>query len=133
MVVCNDCKLEMAVAGAVRRSFRNMGQICIAINRIYVEQDIYEEFLEKFVKETKKLTIGDGLTEDCDLGPMCTPGGIKTAILHIDDAVSKGAKVACGGKKPEGEKYSKGYFFEPVSYTHLRAHETVLDLVCRLL
>lgn len=113
MVVCNDCKLDNAIAGAVRRSFRNMGQICIAINRIYVEQDIYEEFLERFVKETKKLTIGDGLTEDCDLGPMCTPGGIKTAILHIDDAVSKGAKVACGGKKPEGEKYSKGYFFEP--------------------
>ncbi len=113
MVVCKDCKLDVAVAGAVRRSFRNMGQICIAINRIYVEQDIYEEFLEKFVIETRKLTIGNGLTEECDLGPMCTQGGIKTSLEHINDAVSKGAKVACGGKKPDGEKYSKGYFFEP--------------------
>jgi len=112
-IICKDCKLDVAVAGAVRRSFRNMGQICIAINRIYVEDDIYEEFLKKFVAETKKLTIGDGIKDNCDLGPMCTMGGIKTSINHIEDAVAKGAKIACGGKKPEGEKYEKGYYFEP--------------------
>lgn len=112
-IICKDCKLDAAVAGAVRRSFRNMGQICIAINRIYVENDIYEEFLKKFAEETQKLTIGDGLKDNCDLGPMCTMGGIKTAIKHIEDAVAKGAKIACGGKKPDGEKYEKGYYFEP--------------------
>lgn len=113
MVICKDCKLDVAVTGAVRRSFRNMGQICIAINRIYVDEAIYEEFLEKFVEETKKLTIGDGLKEDCDLGPMCTYSGVERAVRHIEDAVSKGAKIACGGKKPQGEKYKKGYYFEP--------------------
>lgn len=113
MVVCKDCKLDVAVAGAVRRSFRNMGQICIAINRIYVDEAIYEDFLKKFVEETKKLTIGDGLKEDCDLGPMCTNDGVEVTVKHINDAVFKGAKIACGGKKPVGEKYEKGYFFEP--------------------
>lgn len=113
MVVCKDCNLDIAVAGAVRRSFRNMGQICIAINRIYVDSEIYEKFMEKFVKQTRKLTIGDGLKEDVDLGPMCTKGGIKTSVSHIEDAVAKGAKVACGGKKPDGAKYEKGYYFEP--------------------
>jgi succinate-semialdehyde dehydrogenase/glutarate-semialdehyde dehydrogenase len=112
-IICKDCKLDIAVKGSVRRSFRNMGQICIAINRIYVEDDIYEEFIEKFVEETRKLKIGDGLKEDCDLGPMCTTGGIKTSVSHIEDAVSKGAKIACGGRKPEGAKYEKGYYFEP--------------------
>jgi len=113
MVVCKDCNLDIAVAGAVRRSFRNMGQICIAINRIYIDSEIYEKFMEKFVEQTRKLTIGDGLKEDVDLGPMCTKGGIRTSLKHIEDAVAKGAKVACGGKKPDGAKYEKGYYFEP--------------------
>ncbi|MBN1299262.1 MAG: NAD-dependent succinate-semialdehyde dehydrogenase [Actinobacteria bacterium] len=113
MIVCKDCNLDAAVAGAVRRSFRNMGQICIAINRIYVDNKIYEPFMAKFVEETKKLSIGDGAKEDCDLGPMCTNGGIITSQRHIDDAVSKGAKIACGGKKPQGHKFEKGYYFEP--------------------
>jgi succinate-semialdehyde dehydrogenase/glutarate-semialdehyde dehydrogenase len=111
MIVCDDCVLEEAVKGAVRRSFRNMGQICIAVNRIYVQKGIYEKFVEKFAEETKKLTIGNGLEEDVNLGAMCTKGGIDTAKSHIEDAVSKGAKVVCGGKKPEG--FEKGYFFKP--------------------
>jgi len=113
MVVCKDCNLDIAVAGAVRRSFRNMGQICIAINRIYIDSEIYEKFMEKFVEQTRKLTIGDGFKEDVDLGPMCTKGGIRTSLRHIEDAVVKGAKVTCGGKKPDGAKYEKGYYFEP--------------------
>ena len=44
---------------------------------------------------------------------MCTTGGIKTSVSHIEDAVSKGAKIACGGRKPEGAKYEKGFYFEP--------------------
>lgn len=113
MVVCKDCDMEAAVAGAVRRSFRNMGQICIAINRIYVDEAVYEEFLERFREAAEKLTIGNGLTKECDLGPMCTRSGVEKAIEHIEDAVKKGAKVVCGGKRPEGEEYRKGYFFEP--------------------
>lgn len=113
MVVCSDTDLEEAVKGAVRRSFRNMGQICIAVNRIYVEESIYEDFLKKFAEETEKLTIGNGLVEDCNLGPMCTRGSLETSKSHIEDAVSKGAKVICGGKKPEGSKFEKGLFFEP--------------------
>lgn len=113
MIVCSDCDMDAAVAGAVRRSFRNMGQICIAINRIYVAEDIYEDFLERFVRETKKLVIGNGLTDNCNLGPMCTLSGLKKSIQHIEDAVAKGAKIACGGKRPDGPKFSKGYFFEP--------------------
>jgi len=112
-IICKDCNLNEAVKGAVRRSFRNMGQICIAINRIYVEKDIYEKFLKKFTEETKKLTIGNGIEEDVNLGPMCTLRGLETTKKHIKDALSKGAKITCGGSKPKGEKYKKGYYFEP--------------------
>lgn len=113
MVVCRDCNLDAAVKGAVRRSFRNMGQICIAINRIYVDSEIYEEFLDRFIAATKKLTIGNGLYKDCDLGPMATSKGVDKALQHIRDAVEKGAKISFGGKKPEGGEFVKGYYFEP--------------------
>ncbi len=113
MIVCEDCDLDAAVAGAVRRSFRNMGQICIAVNRIYVDRRIYDEFLDMFAERTKKLTIGCGLDGEYDLGPMCTKKGIETVIRQIEDGLSKGARLLCGGKKPEGEKYEKGFFFEP--------------------
>jgi succinate-semialdehyde dehydrogenase / glutarate-semialdehyde dehydrogenase len=113
MVICADCDLEAAVAGAVRRSFRNMGQICIAINRIYVDKQIYYEFLNRFTEHTKKLAIGNGLEDDCDLGPMCTSAGVETTKKHIEDGLNKGARLLCGGKKPQGEKFEKGFFFEP--------------------
>ena len=113
MIVCADCKLDAAVAGAVRRSFRNMGQICIAVNRIYVARDIYEPFMERFAAQACKLKIGNGLTDSCDLGPMCTAKGVGTAERHIKDAVDKGASIACGGKAPDGDAFAKGNFFEP--------------------
>lgn len=122
LIVCADADLEKAVKGGVRRSFRNMGQVCNSINRIYVEKSIYETFVEKFVAETKKLRIGNGLTNpDVDLGPMVSLEALEKVKEHIEDAVKKGAKVLCGGKKPEGEQYAKGYFFEPtvvVDVTH---------------
>lgn len=113
MIVCADCNLQEAVKGAVRRSFRNMGQICIAVNRIYVAREIYEEFLKLFAESTKKLTVGHGLTDDCDLGPMCTKKGMDYVIKQIENAVSCGAKVICGGKRPDGSKFEKGNFLEP--------------------
>ncbi len=113
MIVCGDCDIDAAVAGAVRRSFRNMGQICIAINRIYVDSGIYETFLEKFTLAAGKLTIGDGLTDACDLGPMCTQRGVEAVQRHIRDGVEKGARLLCGGKKPQGAKYERGHFLEP--------------------
>jgi succinate-semialdehyde dehydrogenase/glutarate-semialdehyde dehydrogenase len=114
LIVSSTCNLDDAVKGAVRRTFRNMGQICIAINRIYVDKKIYNDFLEAFVEGTKKLRIGNGLEHpDVDLGPMANKAGIEKTQQHIEDAVHKGAKIACGGKRPEGEAFKKGYFFLP--------------------
>jgi succinate-semialdehyde dehydrogenase/glutarate-semialdehyde dehydrogenase len=114
LIVSKNCDLARAVKGSVRRSFRNMGQICIAINRIYVESDIYEEFLDKFKAETLKLVIANGLEKpDADIGPMASAEGLQKTKLHIDDAMSKGARLVCGGRRPAGDQFRKGYFFEP--------------------
>jgi succinate-semialdehyde dehydrogenase/glutarate-semialdehyde dehydrogenase len=113
MIITKNADLDAAVAGATRRSFRNMGQICIAINRIYVDESVYEEFLRRFVIATQKLTIGNGLIEDVDLGPMCQQKGIEKTKNQIEDGLKKGARLLTGGKKPDKFATSDGNFFEP--------------------
>lgn len=114
LIVTNKANLEEAVRGATRRSFRNMGQICIAVNRIYVQREIYAEFMKEFVESTSRLTIDDGIENpQADLGPMASKSGLDKTIEHISDALSKGAVLSYGGKKPEGENFRKGYYFMP--------------------
>jgi succinate-semialdehyde dehydrogenase / glutarate-semialdehyde dehydrogenase len=114
LVVFKDADIKQAVSDGVKRSFRNMGQICNAINRIYVEEDIADEFLHFFVEKTKTLTIGNGLLQpDIDLGPMIDLEGITRVQRHVDDAVAKGARLLCGGKVLDNPDYNDGYFYEP--------------------
>lgn len=107
MVIMADCELEAAAAGAVRRSFRNMGQICIAVNRIYVQREIYESFLTLFREKAEALVIGE------DLGPMATAGGVAVTEDHIQDALGKGASLITGGKAPEGAMFAEGNYYLP--------------------
>ncbi|HEX9106591.1 MAG TPA: aldehyde dehydrogenase family protein, partial [Longimicrobiales bacterium] len=112
LVVAPHANLAAAVKGAVRRSFRNMGQICVAINRVYVHRPLYAAFLEQVSRGAQALTIGDGLEHPtADLGPMADAGGLAKTRQHIEDAVSRGARLICGGRRPEG--FRKGHFFEP--------------------
>lgn len=113
LIVCPDADLDAAVQGGVYRSFRNMGQICNAINRIYVHRRLYEEYVDRFVARTAALRIGNGLDPDVDLGPMTTEAGLATTRDHIDDAVRKGARLLFGGRPPDGEAYRRGHFFLP--------------------
>ncbi len=120
LVVFEDANLQKAVKDGVKRSFRNMGQICNALNRIYIQESVFDIFIESFVEETSKLTIGDGFANpEVHLGPMVEENGLHTAKKHIQDAVSKGAIIKYGGKKPEGAQYSKGNFFEPTILTNV--------------
>jgi len=112
-IVCKDASLDKAVASGVRRAFSNMGQICISVNRIYVADEIADEFIARFVERTRALKIGNGLNPDVDLGPMFNEEGRQKTREHIADALAKGAKLLCGGREPEGEEYARGFFFLP--------------------
>jgi succinate-semialdehyde dehydrogenase/glutarate-semialdehyde dehydrogenase len=126
LIVSKACRLADAVKGAARRSFRNMGQICIAINRIYVQEEIYREFLEGFVSATSRLTIANGLQKpDADLGPMANRAGREKTVRHVSDALAKGARVAFGGRVPDGKAFQKGYFYQPTILTDV-THEMLV-------
>lgn len=118
MVVFKDADLDRAVADGVKRSFRNMGQICNAVNRIYVEAEIADKYIKRFVEQTGKLSIGDGLANpNVDLGPMIDEEGVRRTQAHVDDAVSKGANLLYGGSRPTQPELSDGCFYVPAVLT----------------
>lgn len=109
VLVFEDADLDAAVEGAMITKFRNTGQSCIASNRIYVQRGICEKFLEKFVQQTRALKTGDGLEDGVSVGPLINEEGLNKALEHIHDAVKRGARLLCGGKRME----RKGFFLEP--------------------
>lgn len=114
LIVTDSANLDAAVQGAARRSFRNMGQICIAINRIYVARSLYEPFLDRLGKAADKLVIANGLDNPAaDLGAMASSEPLEKTRRHLADALDKGARLIAGGSAPQGEQYAGGHFFRP--------------------
>jgi succinate-semialdehyde dehydrogenase/glutarate-semialdehyde dehydrogenase len=109
VLVFDDVDLSKAVEGAMIAKFRNTGQSCIAANRIYVQRPIYEKFLQAFTERTQTLKVGDGMEEGVEIGPLINEEAVVKAIEHIEDAVRRGGRLLCGGKRLK----RKGWFIEP--------------------
>ncbi|MDQ3745266.1 MAG: aldehyde dehydrogenase family protein [Acidobacteriota bacterium] len=114
-IVCDDVDLDVAVRGAVWAAFLNMGQVCTSGERFYVFESVAEKFIDGFVEFTGKLRLGDPLGPDVDLGPMISAPQREKVEQKLDRVREMGARVLCGGKRPE--KFSRGYFFEPTVVT----------------
>ncbi|HFG6925983.1 NAD-dependent succinate-semialdehyde dehydrogenase [Acinetobacter baumannii] len=115
LIVFDDADIDKAVQGAIFAKFRNAGQTCVCANRIYVHDNIYQAFAEKFVQEVQKFKVGNGLEDGVQIGPLINEKAVLKAQQLIDDAVSKGAKIACGGKQ-----HALGQtFYEPSVLTNV--------------
>lgn len=112
-IICQDADIDKAANACAQRAFSNMGQICISVNRIYAAEDIAEEFTSKLVGMAERLKIGNGLDPNTDLGPMSGDAQREKTKEHINNALDKGASLLYGGHEPEGEAYSRGFFFLP--------------------
>ncbi|CAG9990543.1 unnamed protein product [Clonostachys byssicola] len=118
-IIFNDGDLHQALAALMILKWRTAGQACTHANRVYVQSGVYEKFTEMIVDATKKLKVGHGAGEDTSMGPLTTGRGIKKLESHVSDAISKGGKVLCGGKRPD--HLAKGYFFEPTIISDMSA------------
>jgi acyl-CoA reductase-like NAD-dependent aldehyde dehydrogenase len=98
MIVLADANLEMAASGAVWGSFTNCGQVCLSVERIFVDQSIAEKFAALCVEKAKKLRLGPGADPKTDVGPLIRQQHVQRMTALIDDAIARGAKVLCGGK-----------------------------------
>jgi len=115
MIVFDDADIDAAAGACVRRAFGNMGQVCISVNRVYVDDAIAEDFTEKVIRRTLDLRIGDPLDPEVDLGPVVSERQRRKTREHIEDALRKGARILCGGREPEG--FTRGYYFLPTVLT----------------
>lgn len=126
LVVLPDADLPSAAAAAARRSFSNMGQICIAVNRVIVHEKVADQFVAELSSAVAAMKVGDPSEDGVLYGPCTTPAVVATARAHIDDAVSRGAKLLVGGHAPEGPLFDDGYFFEPTLLDEVPAEAVVM-------
>lgn len=114
MIVCADADIERAAQGAVWAGFMNCGQSCGSIERVYVAEEIAEDFTRQVVDAAKKIKVGDPMDPEVDMGPMATLSQLQTVKDHVQDAQDKGARILCGGKN---NSRLPGYFIDPTVLT----------------
>lgn len=118
-LVFEDADIDLAVEGAILAKFRNIGQACTALNRLYLHEAIATPFLERLCERVAAMKVGSGLDPDVVIGPMITQEAVFKTQKYVDNALDRGAKLLVGGQAHSG----CGYFFEP---TVLRDVDTEL-------
>lgn len=109
VLVFDDADVDKAISIMAASKFRNAGQVCASPTRFIVQNKVYKNFLDGFTKVAQSLKVGDGFNEKNSMGPLANERRIPAMEKMIADAISKGAKLVCGGKRIG----NKGYFFEP--------------------
>lgn len=118
-IVFDDADIDSAVDGAMASKYRNAGQTCVCANRIYVQDAVYDHFVEKFAAKVRGLKVGNGFETGVQVGPLVEDAALQKVQRHVQDAVAKGGKVRAGGKALQGQ------FFEPTLIT-----EATADMLC---
>lgn len=99
IVVHNDADLEAAAQAACRGGYAHAGQVCISVQRVYVQEKVYDQFLKLFTEKVKALKVGNPLDEQTDVGPLIDEGSVKQTVDWVQTAVKDGAKLVSGGKE----------------------------------
>ena len=106
-IVFDDADIDSAVDGAMASKYRNAGQTCVCANRIYVQNGVYDQFVEKFAAKVKTLKVGNGFEQGVTTGPLIEDAAVAKVARHVADAIAKGGKLLAGGNPLTGQ------FFEP--------------------
>jgi succinate-semialdehyde dehydrogenase/glutarate-semialdehyde dehydrogenase len=118
-IVFDDADIDSAVEGAFASKYRNAGQTCVCSNRLYVQEGVYDEFVQKFATKVKTAKVGNGFEDGVNQGPLIEEAALQKVERHVKDAVAKGARLLTGGKR------LPGLFFEPTVIVDATA-----DMLC---
>ena len=110
-IVFDDADIDSAVEGAFASKYRNAGQTCVCTNRFYVQEGVYDQFVEKFAAKVRTAKVGNGFEDGVNQGPLIEEAALIKVQRHVDDAVAKGGRVVVGGKRLKS--LGSGQFFEP--------------------
>jgi acyl-CoA reductase-like NAD-dependent aldehyde dehydrogenase len=123
-IVFDDANIESAVNGSVAGIFGAAGQSCVAGSRLYLHEDIADEFLERMVAIAKDIRIGDPLLEETQMGPLCTIGQLENIEKEVSQAIEEGGQILHGGKRPEN---FDGLFYEPTIISCASQNMKIVD------
>ena len=118
-IVFDDADIDSAVEGAMASKYRNAGQTCVCANRIYVQDGVYDDFVNKFAAKVRTVKVGNGFEEGVSQGPLIEDAAVEKVVRHVADAVAKGGTILAGGKKLHGQ------FFEPTVVS-----EATAEMLC---
>ncbi|QJI29460.1 NAD-dependent succinate-semialdehyde dehydrogenase [Pseudomonas sp. ADAK18] len=112
-IVFDDADLDAAVKGAMASKFRNTGQTCVCVNRFFIQDSVYDAFTEKLAAAVAAMRVGRALEGETEQGPLINAAALAKVEAHVGDALEKGAKLLCGGRRHA----LGGTFFEPTILT----------------
>ena len=98
VLVFDDADLDAALSGVLTAKFRNVGQSCVAANRIYVQRDIYAAFSKRYAELAEQLKVGDPLRPETQIGPLVSRQAVDKVKRHLEDALDRGATLLTGGR-----------------------------------
>jgi len=126
VLVFDDADLDRTLDLLVPHKFRNSGQVCVSPTRFYVQEGIYERFVQGFAERSRQLTVGNGLDPEVRMGPMANPRRPEAIEAFVEDAVKTGARVALGGERGGGSA-DGGFFFRPTVLTDVPLEARVMN------
>ena len=125
IIVDKDADLDLAAAGVVFGAFGTTGQRCTACSRVFVHEDVKEEFTVKLVEKTKSLLLGNGLDSDVDVGPLINDKAMKKVEKFVSEALGRGVNLICGGFVHRS--HPDGYFFEPTIFDCVDVNDPLMQ------
>lgn len=117
LIVFDDADLENAIGGAMLGNFYSTGQICSNGTRVFVQKGLHDRFVERLVERTKKISIGDPLDPETQMGPLVNKAQHEKVVSYIEAGKQDGAVLACGGNAPSLQGFDGGFFIEPTVFT----------------
>src|SRR3989344_1177610 len=130
-IVCDDADLDEAAKNIVEKGrFRNCGQSCTSVKRLYVEEGAYDKFIKLLLDYTSKIKVGNGLNPEVTMGPLHNKDQRELIERLVDDAVSYNSNVLIGGKRPDGKDFENGHFYEPTVLTDINESALIWKEEC---
>jgi aldehyde dehydrogenase (NAD+) len=120
MIVFEDADLDLALDGVLWGAFGTTGQRCTATSRLIIQDKVHDHFLSRLVDRARSLKLGDGRKDGTDVGPLINENSVQKVERYVDIGQSEGADLLCGGRRPEDDDLSKGFFFEPTIFTRVQ-------------
>ena len=128
IVVMDDADIDLAVEGVVWGAFGTTGQRCTACSRVMVHENVHDEFMDKLVAKTKTLSVGDGLKDKTDVGPLINAKALSKVNLYVEEAKSRGLTPIIGGSPClQPNEDCDGWFYEPTIFDNVDINDKLMQ------